>query len=440
MHPLRCFSACLLAGLVVACNNTSSPTPVSGGGGPSADAGTTPQPDAGAPPQGDAGTPPAPDGGSGNGGSGGGSPDAGTTTTNDCNGLMPGALPTQVNYSADYPPTQFGFCGLPLGDGMGVLGFEVSQNGHPNWDLVSPSGVKQGSTGFWRGFLYDQPVGFIGRGGSSADETDNVDSVDENGNVRNNTAIRGSGISVPMPNGGMLLAGRFALGFPGGTFPQGLWRFNQDGTRRWGPVPTTQNAIFGAGADLLDHSLIVFDGGSGRIMAQWFDANGAPMTGEFELIHSFSAGRNTWFETAALIGGGVAVRRVDQPDDSNERHTSQWLAVLASGSTQVQAAPAWLTSRPNTDLKLVESGRAYATAPTAQDAASCGQNVEVLSPSGNSCATLTFTVDGSACTTRELRIGRDGTVMQMLPADREHDVTVSGVRTCTMHFWPAALR
>ena len=190
---------------------------------------------------------------------------------------------------------------------------------------------------------------------------------------------------------------------------------------------------------MLDHSVILFDGGSGRIMAQWFDANGAPMTGEFEVIHNFAAGHNTWFETAPLVGNSVVVRRVDAPD-SSERRTSQWLNLLPSGVARVEAAPEWLISRPNTQLQLIRSQRAYAALPTTQDLSSCVQKVDVISPSGNSCGTVSLAVDGSACTTRELRMARDGTLMQMLPNDREHDLTSAGARSCTMRFWPAALR
>ena len=91
-------------------------------------------------------------------------------------------------------------------------------------------------------------------------------------------------------------------------------------------------------------------------------------------------------------------------------------------------------------MTLVDGRRAYAFTPTAQDVAACAQKVDVVSPGGNSCGTLTFTIDGNACTTRELRVGRDGSVLQMLPYDRETVLTSAGARTCTLRFWPSVLR
>lgn len=438
MRPLRCFSVGLLAGVVAACNTQNQPTPVGGSTNPTVDAGTSAPPSSGAPDAGTSG------GGSGSGGSGGGGggggPDAGTVAS-DCDGLVPAALPTQVSYSVAYPPYAFGYCGLPIGDGNGVIGLEVSQNGHPNWDLVSPSGVKQGSLGAWHGAFWDQPAGFEGYGGSSVDQTVTVWSFDDMGRQRGATGITGSGIYAPDPNGGLLAVGRFTRGTGAGPFPQQAWMFNADGTLRWGPTAVTQSAVFGAGVDLLDHTVIISDGGSGNIMAQWFDANGVAMTDPFVIIRNFVAGRNTWFETAPLIGNSLALRRVDLPDSTSERRTSEWLAILPSGVSRVEAAlPDWLSSHPNTQLQLIHSRRAYALVPEAQNMSPCAQSVDVISSTGQSCGQVSFTVDGNACMTRELRMAQDGTVMQMLPSDREHDVTPAGVRSCTMHFWPGALR
>jgi hypothetical protein len=250
---------------------------------------------------------------------------------------------------------------------------------------------------------------------------------------------------VPNPNGGLLLIGKLGLGSPPGPFPQQAWMFTQNGTLAWGPTTITQSAVFGAGTDLLNHTVIISDGGAGTIMAQWFDANGVAMTDQFVIIRNFVAGPNTWFETAPLIGNSVALRRVDAPDTS-ERRTSEWLAILPSGVSRVEAAlPDWLSSHPNTQLELIHSRRAYALVPTTQSLSTCTQTIEIIAPSGvppngRSCGQVAFTVDGNACNSRELRMAQDGTVMQMLPADRERQLTPSGVMSCTMRFWPAALR
>src|SRR5207244_15494 len=82
----------------------------------------------------------------------------------------------------------------------------------------------------------------------------------------------------------------------------------------WGPrdLPT-DSAVFGLGVDLNDRVLVIQDGYArcgGCIVAQWFERDGSPLTGQFTLFTGFSAGPATWFELAPLIGGGLAVRRM----------------------------------------------------------------------------------------------------------------------------------
>src|SRR5438034_4964425 len=67
------------------------------------------------------------------------------------------------------------------------------------------------------------------------------------------------------------------------------------------------------------------DGGGASISAQWFDANGTALTGEFVIIREFQAGPNTWFETAPLIGGGLVVRRSEERRVGKECR-SRWAA------------------------------------------------------------------------------------------------------------------
>ena len=91
--------------------------------------------------------------------------------------------------------------------------------------------------------------------------------------------------------------------------------------------------------------------------------------------------------------------------------------------------------------RAARAERAYAFLPWATDVKTCGQQVEVVSPSGASCGKLDFPVDSGACRTRELRLGLDGTVLQMLPASREqNNPPGSTIYNCTLRFWPGALR
>jgi len=84
---------------------------------------------------------------------------------------------------------------------------------------------------------------------------------------------------------------------------------------------------------------------------------------------------------------------------------------------------------------------AYAFLPWSADVAACHQQLEIVAPSGASCGTIDFAIDDSPCRTKDLRLGLDGTVLQTLPADRErNDPPASAVFTCTLRYWPAALR
>lgn len=375
----------------------------------------------------------------------GGASDAGPPGA-DCAGLMPTAQPMPVSHQAIYSTAGgLAYCGLPTADGQGVVSFEQSGSDHPSFTLLSPAGATQGSLSLWHGSLWPQPAGFIADSGSSTEQTVAVTAFDEHGHALSGTPVQGAGIYTPDLLGGLLLTGQFALGNepPQPASGLALFMFNTDASVRYGPIPLGASAsLFGAGIDLFDRALVIFDGsglfGAGAVGAAWFDTSGAPLTGPFRLLSGFVAGTSTWFETSPLLGGGIAVRRMDSgPGDVR---TSQWLVTVPSGLAQPGPAPAWLTARPDTNLSIVRGGLAYATTPWSANESPCAQRVEVLSPAGNSCGALEYAVDDGSCTTRELRLGLDGTVLQMLPADRETTPAGTDLRSCTLRFWPAALR
>jgi hypothetical protein len=217
--------------------------------------------------------------------------------------------------------------------------------------------------------------------------------------------------------------------------------FQPDGTTRWGPNPLgTSAAIFGVGVDLLGRALVITDGGGGTIDGIWFDRNGTRMTDFFPIVTNFSAGPATWFEAAPLIGGGLAVRRVDAPSPgATTGWHSQWIATVPSGNPNAQGAPDWLTSRPDTWIEPVRGNTAYAVLPMGAQGTACDQKVEVLAPDGASCGSLDFPIASSTCDTFDLRLGVDGTVLQKLPASLEQ-APGAAVRNCTVRFWPALLK
>jgi hypothetical protein len=447
----------VVAAASLACNSTPS-----GGGNvaPYGDGGTGAGMDSGQPSSGgpDAGTGAGSDAGSnydgGNGSGGGGGGSDGGVTANDCDGLGPGALPAMITYqtTVDYS-SPHGVCQLAIGNGDGFVAHEVSTMGLPRWTILTPSGAVNGTFSEGQhgeaaptaaGFVgYEGPNALPGQGGPGIPPVADVKAWDERGQVIGTTPLYGSGVFASDPRGGLLAVGRFSATntspAPADTMVE---MFNADASVRWGPVALGSDAtVFGAGVDLLGRALVVLDGGSGNIDAIWIDEHGAAKTAVFRVLSGFSAGVSTWFETSPLIGSGLALRRMDAPATGDERRSSRWLGILPSGTASLQAAPDWLASRPDTNMELARSGRAYAFTPWAADASVCDQQVEIVSPAGSSCGKADFAVDGSACTTRELRLGLDGTVMQMLPNSREQNTPPgSAVYTCTLRYWPAALR
>ena len=118
MRSLHWLIAAAIAG-ASACSSVETGIPGgSGGGGSGVDGGTA-----------------------GGGGNADGGSDAGTGGTIDCDGLAPASLGTMASYAEPYDSTS-GVCGLPVGNGAGVMAHFVSGNAYPRFTLVnSSSGV-----------------------------------------------------------------------------------------------------------------------------------------------------------------------------------------------------------------------------------------------------------------------------------------------------------
>ena len=253
-------------------------------------------------------------------------------------------------------------------------------------------------------------------------------------------------VFVADANGGAVVAG--TLRVQGQPNQRRVTMFDAAGNIRGGPTALQVNrTVFGMGVDANGRVLVIQDGYaqcSGCILGQWFERNGAALTGSFTLIAGFSAGPATWFETAPVIGGGLAVRRMDARASGQLRgFTSTWLLTVDGGSASVHAAPTWMTSRNNTNLAIARGGKAYAVLANGEDGERCTQSLEIVSATGNSCGSfdLAMTNDGSTCDNWELRLGLDGTVVQHLPAQLEQTLDSTGrTKTCTIRFWPAALK
>ena len=458
MRSLRWPVVAAFAG-IVACNSVEQGIPGGGGGGGfGTDAGAAT--DAGAGGSGgegtvDAGTTSGADaGGGGTGGGGNGNADAGTTVS-DCAGVAPASLGTMASYSEGYDSSS-GVCGAPVGNGAGIIAHFVASDRYPRFTLVNPSGGVNGRIAtVAHGGVIPLPSGFLDwsfmqfRG---TNEEQFMDAIDDSGRPRSAGrnfffmySPREQWFALDV-NGGTALAGTIPVNNQ--KDQRRVMMFGATGSIRWGPRDlSTDSLVFGVGVDLKGRALVIQSGYgqcSGCILGQWFERDGTALTGSFTLIEGFTPGPATWFDTAPLIGGGLAVRRVDARASGQLRgFTSSWLLTLDSGSTSGRSAPAWMTSRNNTNLALARGGRAYAVLANGGDGERCTQKLEVVSPSGNSCGSfdLAMTNDGSTCDNWDLGLGLDGTVVQHLPAQLEQALDSSGrTRSCTIRFWPAALK
>lgn len=371
-----------------------------------------------------------------------------------CKGINPPDAPRMLQF-VDPPGTLSRSCGDAVGDASGTLAIVLNGAHGDAVDLISASSGKflgQGGMSMF-GFPLQQPKGVTvvsGRpylGPSWAIQfgqmISNFDSAGHGAGV-SVLANHSGKVNLPAaadPNGGVLLAGDLAMA-PDDPVIHAAVMYEGNASSpsvRWGPrLLASSGAVFGLGVDVLGRSLVITDGaprfGGGNISAQWFDRNGAALTGEFVLLTGFSAGSSTWFETTALIGGGVLVRRMDAPSHA------QALVVVESGSAIAKAAPGWMASRRDVKLQIAPSGKAYAAMPVGARGVSCTQRVEVLAPDGASCGATDYAIAAGTCDTLELKLAADGTIIQPLPTAMEKTNDIVGGHTCTWRWWPQALR
>jgi hypothetical protein len=362
---------------------------------------------------------------------------------NPCSGIEPPADVAMHQYVSKAGDE----CLPGTGDGAGTLAFPISfslSNAHGDLvDFVSPAGdlLNEWNDGFFEPNVVAQPSGFMGASNEPALGPAQIEipSWDSTGNPstprvfvpRTNWSYAGD------PNGGLLIAG--------GTGQVEMFNANASSSIRFGPVAlASHGVVFGAGVDLLGKSLVITDGsaafGAGAVSAQWFAADGTPLTGEFLLIAHFTPGTNTWFEASPLLGNsaGLVVRRMDLDGTPLTTQKSLALVTLQSGSTKASPAPQWLVSRPNVQLVITRKGHAYATVPYRAIDVPCTQRVEVLAPDGTLCGSRDYPIAAGTCTTGDVTLSLGGTVIQQLPAAMESPP--SGNHTCTWRYWPGALQ
>jgi hypothetical protein len=365
-----------------------------------------------------------------------------------CIGLMPAALPAALNASISDATS----CAEGLVDAGGTLGLVASGSRTRQtafYDSTSGAllnadvNVEQESVS---ADYASQPDGFL-EVLHTQDSDDGTASIyatrfDHQGQPSTQSlSLQGRMVLTGAPLGGALLSGdldafdaeknqRFSR-------PQ-VCMISTALSLAWCSPRAAAGPVYGAGSDTLNRSLVITGGAAaGSITGQWFDAQGTALTGEFTLITDFTAGNNTWFEAQPLIGGGLAVRRVDQQNDATgyPYRTAQWMVFVEAGSTEVFGVPGWLNDRPGTSLAIVPAGNAYAVLPMGKPSDSCIQTAELLAADGTSCQSLTLGTASGTCRTEDVGLGRDGTLVSLAPRALNASVT-----SCNWRWWPQALR
>lgn len=239
---------------------------------------------------------------------------------------------------------------------------------------------------------------------------------------------------APDPAGGALLLSRGTHVSGNHWFELAAARVDDAGATVAGPARVASGSdpggpAFFAGAVSTSGAALALFGEAGALRVQWLGRDGAPAAaGEDGAAADAGLGPGTFAELAPLLDGGVALR-------AGEAWRRAWAPLATAGT----AAPAWLSERPGTRLRIVRGGTAYALVPDPSPAAAgCAQRVELRNAAGRLCGAATVTRGAGECATGRLEVGRDGTLVQQTPPAQER--CTSGGCTCSAAFFSGLLR
>jgi hypothetical protein len=172
-----------------------------------------------------------------------------------------------------------------------------------------------------------------------------------------------------------------------------------------------------------------------KYYGQWFDPAGKPGP-VFVAVDNLP--QNYQLAMYPRVGSGLFLHMSSWQSGSTSPPTSSWPRQFEPLVAASAPAPDWLVARPETRIHMAHGGHAYAMLPLpGQNASVCSQRIEVVSPTGKSCGFASFDISASACTTQSLDVGYDGTVVQQLPREMEHnDPTGATNSSCTWRYWP----
>ncbi|PTL81625.1 hypothetical protein [Vitiosangium sp. GDMCC 1.1324] len=224
------------------------------------------------------------------------------------------------------------------------------------------------------------------------------------------------------PRGGSV-ATWIRVGAAPGTWQVVVQRFGTSGEPRT-PILTAHEGtgafprFIDVGADTQGRVLVLWMETTNELHGRWLRRN-QTFTSEFLVLAnasspiSFDVGLRESL-LSPLIGGGFALKQEDA-----------WVAEIPSKKTTVKPAPSWLAARPGTKFFIIRGGHGYALVMSTPGGDQ--GRLEILAPAGNSCGDVPLP-DGGL---RQIRVGRDGTVISKAPPT-EDDV-------CTYRYWPRLL-
>jgi hypothetical protein len=189
-----------------------------------------------------------------------------------------------------------------------------------------------------------------------------------------------------------------------------------------GPAATAPRNVAGAAALLSYRSLAVWETG-GELRARFLRLTGGVLGTEFPVPGVPALAPLT---LQPLLDGSFALKTA-----------GSWRTLFTSGTPTLAAPPAWLVATGDSTLALVRNRQGYAVLPAAGvSARSCSQQVQVRTPAGKLCGTVTLRQGAGPCVTQPLGVGRDGSLIEKLARER----CANGVCSCTHRLWSGVLR
>lgn len=364
-----------------------------------------------------------------------------TSTAAECSGLWPSAGTPQVDDSYGIPLGHT--CRNGTSEGTGNVAVVDSNpegiNVRYNWHSRTAGGTPIADFSSINGFpLLPQPSGFqaiLGFIDAPASFATTLEVKDPTGLSLFGTGLGDYGDTERLwtigadPNGGSVTLYRRVLPTGNHFFTLTHRRFGADGRPRGERVQLDTGEIgdrptwLVAGVSIESPALAIWERRS-RSVARWVAADGTFLTPEFYDEPVTPA--PTQQELVPLLDGSLALQR-----------DGVWVARFVPGTTLVTPVPAWLAARPNHKLRLIHGKTGYALLPFGGVAATpCRQTVEVRAPSGTLCADVALYQGPTACTTRDVDVGWEGTLV----LQRANETCRGETCSCSHRWWSGLMR